>query len=503
MCNNTVQGQASWPNQSLALNSPNFTDNNQGYRFTSNLNSIISCNTANTLRTGFRFTGASTGTRYEGNTIANYRLGQDFVSGGQIGNQVHTGNLWTVQQIDSEGSRGSNSAFSWFFVHTNMGTLWHPTISNPSIDLFQSPIPGTPFACSQYNSFGSGPCDELSETEGEIGPKNLSEGEVQAGRINLESFVTSMTDTTELFHEYLNWIRSNQLYQALVEQPAYSDASPVLDSLLNALSSTAVADKYLIEKQTNTTPSIPFSDSELMSDLAVVDGLLNSTLGDTTLIQPLHAVRNELLRQLDSTLLAQQEQFTALFEQYKNDAQQLLEATNDLPEQLDIQTVEKYMHDIYLRTWHIGAPVTNTDDQFAIETISYLCPDQYGNAVHRARAIYTAEINPNAEFDDQLSCSVAARRYIGSRQNQASTISIYPNPSDKGTYVDCSRINSDITKIEVVNFMGQVVLSQPVMASNLRQIYLNTSSLSSGLYAVKLLNHNTVIIATQLSVQRP
>lgn len=70
-------------------------------------------------------------------------------------------------------------------------------------------------------------------------------------------------------------------------------------------------------------------------------------------------------------------------------------------------------------------------------------------------------------------------------ENELSSALIYPNPAND--FVSLTNVNEEVSKIDVLNLQGQIVLSQNVNDAG-QEVLLNTSSLANGVYFVNLTN---------------
>ena len=89
-------------------------------------------------------------------------------------------------------------------------------------------------------------------------------------------------------------------------------------------------------------------------------------------------------------------------------------------------------------------------------------------------------------LDDITSVNVTiAGGSVGITETASNKVSIYPNPVKDVLNVNAAGFD----KVEIVNFLGQVVYSNQVTASNFQ---INTADLTAGVYFVRLSGDNTV-----------
>ena len=78
---------------------------------------------------------------------------------------------------------------------------------------------------------------------------------------------------------------------------------------------------------------------------------------------------------------------------------------------------------------------------------------------------------------------------------------IAPNPAKNDTYIyfDIANFNRS-AKIEIHNMQGQIITSQPILASNGR-LYEDLNSYTSGIYVVSLIMDNRLLESSKLVVE--
>jgi hypothetical protein len=76
-------------------------------------------------------------------------------------------------------------------------------------------------------------------------------------------------------------------------------------------------------------------------------------------------------------------------------------------------------------------------------------------------------------------------------------IKIYPNPACSFINVEFPTFNNEQFKIEILNMLGEVVLAQPIMASNNN---LKIDDLVNGIYYVKISSGNKIVFNSKINV---
>jgi hypothetical protein len=75
---------------------------------------------------------------------------------------------------------------------------------------------------------------------------------------------------------------------------------------------------------------------------------------------------------------------------------------------------------------------------------------------------------------------------------------VYPNPTNEGQFA--VNASENIEQVEVINMVGQVVLSQTNTVLS-KKIQLDSSKLNNGMYAVKIRFSNNSISQTSLIIE--
>nr|NQU91135.1 carboxypeptidase regulatory-like domain-containing protein [Bacteroidota bacterium] len=135
-------------------------------------------------------------------------------------------------------------------------------------------------------------------------------------------------------------------------------------------------------------------------------------------------------------------------------------------------------------------------------------PDEHGTSIDLT-TITTEEIEIEVPLDDILeleNCQIVAfvqdnftkkihngliyecSTLVGVDENiAAENINVFPNPANNKVMISASE---EITKIQLINYSGQLVLDQQIIGTNTE---LNLSELGSGIYFIKVFSQNNVI----------
>jgi len=71
-------------------------------------------------------------------------------------------------------------------------------------------------------------------------------------------------------------------------------------------------------------------------------------------------------------------------------------------------------------------------------------------------------------------------------------ISVFPNPFGEALNIDLTNFKGELTSLELINVMGQVVISNPIDASN-NNITVDVAALPTGMYVLNLINADEVV----------
>jgi hypothetical protein len=175
-------------------------------------------------------------------------------------------------------------------------------------------------------------------------------------------------------------------------------------------------------------------------------------------------------------------------------------ANASIPTSELIEANEKSVNDIFLAT--IGKDVdtfssTQADDLF---TIANQCPMVGGNAVFRARALYTL-IDDAQQYDDELLCLQHGIIVKSLQQENVASLSVIPNPAmDEATLLLSEALNGTAVFI-VYDAVGAEVLRHNLPIETPRYAF-STATLAPGMYHYKVLSAAGVFGDGKLTIVR-
>ena len=74
----------------------------------------------------------------------------------------------------------------------------------------------------------------------------------------------------------------------------------------------------------------------------------------------------------------------------------------------------------------------------------------------------------------------------GLSENPLDAISVYPNPTENELFVDMQNIDTDVTRIEILDLSGKVLQDVPANQGSIMK--MNTSNLAQGMYQIRILS---------------
>jgi hypothetical protein len=188
---------------------------------------------------------------------------------------------------------------------------------------------------------------------------------------------------------------------------------------------------------------------------------------------------------------------------------------NDAISSSEIFATNAKMINAYYLKKLLCTPIDFTPEEWNdIETIAQACPYTYGNAVHRARVLYSS-YNPDAHFDNLEICNsqgvyknglsklnqqLAGLTEYANNKNKSvkkqTEIIIYPNPN--GGILNIA--STGVTKLTIYNILGNKVFQMHLNPEReLNTVKLN--QLTPGLYLIKVENFNNEIFTSKIYFQ--
>ena len=165
-----------------------------------------------------------------------------------------------------------------------------------------------------------------------------------------------------------------------------------------------------------------------------------------------------------------------------------------------IETNQKQVNEIYLATIAKDVKEFTTEQAVDLFAIADQCPMVGGNAVYRARALYSL-IDEEQVYDDEALClghGIIVKRLMETVQ---STLSVIPNPATDEATLVLTRTLDEPGMFILYDAIGAEVMRYVVPPDMLR-VAFSISSLAPALYHYQVRGVSGVIGGGKLSVVR-
>jgi hypothetical protein len=459
---------------------------------------LFSCNSVDRTTSGMLFSGGTSNTELRGNEFHRHRWGLH-LENAVIGEQEHRGNLW-FDPAPANGFQAvcvpaTNAIDNLFFVDptiaANGGNPLPASISPDQGWFFV--VPGMNFSCDDESECAG--FKERCITCADSLWRKVAEGTVE-----------NATYTPET-----RWIMKGDLYKLLTEEPWRMDG----DGLLQAFYAEVEADVLALLKDMDTEqlalyqldPSVMAALEQGAAQLAALRTQLQveiAALGDSSLTvaqQQLHAQAILGLQAGISELLTYHGQALQLAAAGRVLTADGVKATNaTIAAGTLIEANHKAVNEVYLSTVAKDLDVFTPEQAVVLFSVADQCPLTGGNAVFRARALYSL-IDDALEFDDAELClqqGLITKRLGG---GMALGCSVIPSPAREQATLVLSVPLSTPAWMVLTNSLGVEVLRVRVPADQARTAF-GIQGLAPGIYHYTLLNPNGNIGGGRLAIER-
>ncbi|MEZ4758112.1 MAG: hypothetical protein R2817_14905 [Flavobacteriales bacterium] len=462
----------------------------------------VSCNDMDRTTNGLLFSGESYGADVRGNHIRRHKWGLHLDGTAIIDVQELKGNLWydaaqaggieALYEVDN-----FESAFSLFRVDPitlNGADTWPPNWSPE--DWFVE-YPGTTYDCA--NDHGAEYCEQFGREKCDTCLNGLD------ARIAGDSL------QNDPYTEQTQWTLKGDLYAKLDGAPELRDSLPDLDAFYTAMQNEVIGQLKEVEDERT---ALAYLDASVTNELKENQQQMAGVLA---------LVKEAMVQLEDSTLTTNQRQAVmATLAGYRQNISDLAEYNANVVElahSSKVLTAEgvraanaalgateltesnaKAVNEIHLAT--IGKEVDHftVDQTSALFEIANQCPMVGGNAVFRARALYSL-IDEGQDYDDELLCLQHGILVKSLDQPTGSALSVVPNPtSDEATLVLAEPLDDPGVFI-VYDALGAEVLRHLVAAESLRHI-VNTEALAPALYYYQVRGPSGLLGVGKLTIVR-
>gem|GEM_PF-1958414 len=135
----------------------------------------------------------------------------------------------------------------------------------------------------------------------------------------------------------------------------------------------------------------------------------------------------------------------------------------------------------------------------SLMVLSNQCPYQGGNAVYRAR-YFVSLLNDSIEYNDDLNCLMAGIWRASNTSAKKDLIMIVsPNPTTGNFKLSFNSPISDECIVTIISNTGQIVWESNLSIEG-SEVSLNTESLVSGIYQVKLIGKKNGLFNERITV---
>ena len=483
----------------------NIIGNSPGDTFTIGISSTISnngkfiCNSTDHTGFGFFFGGVNARTSFKGNSIYDHFDGLRLNNVAVIDSQAHGGNMWLNTMPYGSGFGAVN--FNTFFGNVSKSVFTvDPNSSLPGIfttvpdntlpppyginddGWFRIELGGNTFECTSSN-----PSDLILGDN--LGSDQLREAIAQELNLTNEYIEESKSIAKEYLVQYLNE------HSSYLSDPVYAlffDLNEA-QARLNE-TSRKIADMRKIEEATGASLIANYTLIETLADSL-------SELSDLNAVQPI-ANYQAMAAQLDSMI----ENVKMLNNNLLQQASILTQAnynqaeianggvfTTEIP-----QVNSQFINEVSLQYEQQG--ITAIESYYpSLMVLANQCPYQGGSAVYRAR-YFVSLMNDSVEYNDDLNCLMAGIWRVSNTSTKKDLkMNVNPNPTIENFKLSFNSPISDECIITIISNTGQIVWESKLIIDG-TEVALNTASLVSGIYQIKLIGKKIGIFNERITV---
>ena len=460
----------------------------------------IECNKTTGSNNGVEFRGGMTDVAFKGNAMLGnpgngLALTGDNIS---IGKQYHHGNVWQETSASHQGQFVNSSEFfthkidDGFFPNPPDPDFWFKIRETDS--WFICPDPTCGINIPELPDFPDVPdfpepeeCEEITETDKRVAAgifNNAREGNLwNAQKRLLEKIKIPCTEVPPEFPEI----------NIFEEEHNNSELSKLVDvemSIQNLWKRT--------EEETNAWETVQTNMGiALDSWKALGEQLQDSTLTEdeieTLNIQRVNAF--EVIEQLQEQI----DNLTIDFEQTIQDGILMLESENNVIETTSTPAEnDRLVNAIYLTKWKSDSENIFVDNLITLFDIASQCPQDGGDAVYKARALY-AQFYPETLFEDTDCEGVEFRRKSNSIKTLTTNFVLKPNPAKNEVQIQFLNSSEFPGTIRLVSVLGKNIAEFDNPKTN-NQLTLDLTTLNSGIYFVQIWKNDSLINSQKLSI---
>ena len=474
---------------------------------------MIRCNTADRLRTGYRFLGPAIGTTFMTNTVGRHRRGLWLAPNADIGVQGLSagpnsfngnGNVWTTPEPNN-----AQNAPAFLQFTQNTGPLDFLNINRMFNNRFWVNVPNATTPNTNPLCYWPTRVSTAAPTQSGVwptAPNSIwflnSQGTPQScanfAACTLFTPLPFMENETEtkiaegdtvavIFRPESMWMSQQNLYEKLAESgdiasldeslwDFYTEASNGIMGSLHTIKSSIreLSLPNLLEYETNVnalTAQLAALEQQVLPETSLEDLqailLLRKPISDTLqlLIENERAEYNEQLLALQSAM------------------DDIKSNNDDVVTEKTIQENERAINRICLETTLKGTHALTHEQAYEVFGIANQCPFKGGTGVYRARALYEL-YDANINYDDEALCNAVGIEYLTRPEDEttAEYLSLSPNPADKHIDVRCMLPNAIL---HIRDIAGREVLSSVIVPDISFAYRWDISGLPEGIYLIQ------------------
>ncbi|MCO6490121.1 MAG: T9SS type A sorting domain-containing protein, partial [Phaeodactylibacter sp.] len=467
---------------------------------------LITCNTTSNTRLGFRFEGMGDAVQFQGNTIQDHFDGLLIEETGAIGLQEHQGNLWCgtyggtgARHLASSPLIVQSSIFTVDADETiSLGCELLPSWEANSQWFFDQDVePGTTYQCITDSG------DACSTVTPGSGEEPVEEDEL------LQKLADGTFESPE-FEEPLKWTGQRHLYYRLLnkEQAALESWE---EDFLDEHGSTTVGEFSVVDTTLNAAFTLGEHTGAALDSLqSRIESKLDSLhwvdwqfgfgieVDTAALLAKHHALLDSI-----AYLHQQGEEQTEAIQLYREDFLEEAEMGNNSISASEVFEInEQDVNTLFLETVSIGVDTFTETQITELWAIANQCPLSGGDAVFRARSLYSL-VDPLIMYDDdELCASELEERPVAVQQPQiAAKFQLIPNPAkDELTVKLAAPVEVRIWFI-IQDLRGRTHFEKELDTG--RATYnINTSQLPPGIYYCTIRSQGSVHKTKKLIIVR-
>ncbi len=482
-----------------------------GYKVSLSPRNSILCNHSDSIGYGFLFEGATcTDTKFKGNYMGKSYSGLYLNSSANIGQQpvqnlslAYHGNVWVDSAryrsgygaVNKNSFPNTNLQFSLFTINQCVAGHY------PIVPLSTG---SAPFFVSDQNWFSlqnsgghfdcahTGTCATASEGGGD------------------EEFRMMVIEDSSVTSEFI------EESKIMAQQEVYNEL--LLDSVLR--NSNLSYGDFVIDKSTSSIGELHQVESKIIESNLIDSTLRIAIINARSELQPkidsLFSLNQLIISDTSSYLVFLKENLldemandkiaiSGLVQQLKTQSNAVVSPVSSLNNNISTLGIpdanEKFINEIYLRYRKEGVDIIIQEYENILQ-VAVQCPSSGGQSVHRAR-IFIAIVNDSIEYNDGNVCATMGIFRMANpngKNNLEPKLICFPNPASSSLQLIFDGLSGTEFNLEIHDSSGRLISSKKFISSGV--YYLNTSSLSDGLFHILVRDNAGKNVSSKFIVSR-